>query len=332
MSEQQKGGPAPQTTRLAAVAAAVNAPDFILPWLDRFYAPDEIDLVLAAASHGLLGDYDHSFIDRAVRRAILDRENGIISPASFHARYELWAFYEHWADIPQEIRDQLNEWELDDYLDEVGAGITAILEHHSNDSDQRDYTFLLLEEAEELLRSQSAIYLWPCNCRAMMGNCSKSHTVCLRFDNSRDIGWEITPERAIMILRQSDREGLMHTAYLSSTHGHHGICNCCSDCCFPILAGEKLGAADVWPVRRYLAVVDPDVCTLCRQCVKRCPFGAITIDRTQAPALIIDSSACRGCGLCATGCKQGALHMGARNGPACGTQPEEPPIAEPSLS
>jgi len=31
------------------VAGIVGAPDFILPWLDRFYEPAEVDLLLALA-------------------------------------------------------------------------------------------------------------------------------------------------------------------------------------------------------------------------------------------------------------------------------------------
>jgi Pyruvate/2-oxoacid:ferredoxin oxidoreductase delta subunit len=298
--------------RLILLAAVVEAPAFIIPWLGHFYDRGEIDLALAAAAGELPGTHSRKVLDRAVRRAIIDREDDAFTPASFHHRYELWAFYEHWADIPQKIRDLLNEWELDDYLDEVGAGISAVLENRAIENGQQGYTFLLLQEAEQLLRTRPAIYLWPCNCRAMMGRCEKSQTVCLRFDNERDIGWEITPERAITILRQCDREGLMHTAYLSSMHGHHGICNCCSDCCFPILAGEKLGAGDVWPVRRYVAVVDAEACTSCVRCVKRCPFDAITLDRHREPRLQIDLAACRGCGLCATGCPESALTMEAR--------------------
>ena len=183
----------------------------------------------------------------------------------------------------RQIRDELNVWELDDYLVEVGDGIASVREGRNAEGDQLDYTFLLLEEAEELLRARPAVYLWPCNCRAMMGRCDHSHAVCLRFDNDRGIGWEISPERAVQILRQADHEGLMHTAYFDSTHGHHGICNCCSDCCFPILAGEKLGAADVWPWRRYLAVIDDAECTRCRRCEKRCPFGAISFGGKGSP-------------------------------------------------
>lgn len=296
--------------RLFRLAGTVEAPGFILPWLERFYEPADIDLVLSAEAGKLPDDHPPRVIDRAVRRAVLDRDDGIVTPASFHARYEMWAFYEHWADIPQEMRDLLNEWELDDYLDEVGAGISAVRDSRGRcEGDQHDYSYLLLEEAEDLLRTRPAIYLWPCNCRAMMGKCEKSHTVCLRFDNERDIGWEITSERAIQILRQADREGLMRTAYLSSMHGHQGICSCCSCCCFPILAGEKLHAADLWPVRRHLAIVDAEACTSCGRCVKRCPFAALSLDRQGVPALRLDGTACRGCGLCSTGCAEDAIRM-----------------------
>ncbi len=310
MPETRDRTTAPDSELLFHLASTVGAPGFALPWLDRFYEPADIDLVFSAAAGELPGDHPPRTLDRAVRRAVLDRDDGIVTPASFHARYEMWAFYEHWADIPQEMRDLLNEWELDDYLDEVGAGISAIRDSKGrSEGDQHDYSFLLLEEAEELLRTRPAIYLWPCNCRAMMGKCEKSHTVCLRFDNERDIGWEITPERAIQILRQADREGLMRTAYLSSMHGHHGICSCCSCCCFPILVGEKLHAAHLWPVRRHLAIVDAEACTACGRCVKRCPFAALSIDRQGAPALRLDATACRGCGLCATGCSEDAIRM-----------------------
>ena len=194
----------------------------------------------------------------------------------------------------------------------MGAGVQALRAGRSAESDQRDYTYLLLDEAEQLIRDAPAIYLWPCNCRAMWGNCDKSHAVCLRFGNDREIGWELSKDRAIEVLHQADREGLMHTAYLSSLHGHHGICNCCSDCCFPILAGERLAAADVWPARRYRAVNYAATCTLCAKCVRRCPFGAITINRHREPALQIDLAACRGCGLCSTGCPEQAIAMQAR--------------------
>ncbi len=298
--------------RLRSLAALIGAPAFIVPWLDRFYDGDDLEIVFAAAAGTLPGAHAPSRLARAVRRAVLRSSDGTYAPDDFHARYELWALFEDWRDIPAEVRRLLNEWELADYLDEVGAGVQAILAGRAAGSEQRDYTYLLLAEAEQLIREAPAIYLWPCNCRAMWGNCEKSHAVCLRFGNDREIGWELSKERAIAVLRQADREGLMHTAYLSSLHGHHGICNCCSDCCFPILAGERLGAAAVWPARRYGAVADVATCTLCARCLRRCPFGAISIDRHREPALQVDSAACRGCGLCSTACPEQAIEMQAR--------------------
>jgi Pyruvate/2-oxoacid:ferredoxin oxidoreductase delta subunit len=301
--------------RLRALACVTAAPEFIVPWLDRFYEPEDIDLVIEAAAGALPGDHSAAELDRAFRRAILERDGDTYAPADLHTRYELWALFEDWHDIPPDVRLQLNEWEIADYLAEVGAGIEAILEGHDEESDQRDYTYLLLDEAEQLIREAPAIYLWPCNCRSMWGNCDKSHAVCLRFGNDRGIGWELSKDRAIAVLRQADAEGLMHTAYLASLHGHHGLCNCCSDCCFPILAGQRLGAEAVWPLRRHRAVQLEDLCTLCAKCVRRCPFKAITLDRKREPALQIDTVLCRGCGLCSTGCPQGAIEMQAVEAP-----------------
>jgi heterodisulfide reductase subunit A-like polyferredoxin len=56
--------------------------------------------------------------------------------------------------------------------------------------------------------------------------------------------------------------------------------------------------------------VDHDLCTRCRTCVKRCPFGALTMEGKGKDGLVcLDPAACRGCGVCETGCKEGAITM-----------------------
>ncbi|MGO8684288.1 MAG: ATP-binding protein [Thermoleophilia bacterium] len=305
-----------------SLAAATGAPEFMLPWIDRFYTAADAGLVLAAAAAqraALTPDEPAAplaltpdALERAVRRAVLDRgADGSIAPSSFHARFEMWAFFEGWCDLPSDVRRQLNEWELADYLTEIGPGVEATRDGRPSESDQSDYTFLLLSEAEEILRAQPHIYLWPCNCRAMWGNCDKPLNVCLRFGNDRNVGWELTPDRAIEVLHEADRKGLMHTGYLDSLHGHHGICNCCTDCCFPLVAAQRLAAEAAWPRRRHVASIDAASCNACGLCLKRCPYGAITrrTDAGGVRSMVIDAAACRGCGVCSTGCKDDAITM-----------------------
>ena len=175
------------------------------------------------------------------------------------------------------------------------------------------------------------VYLWPCDCRAAMERCRKPSLVCLRFDNDRGLGWEISHERALAVLRDADRHGLMHTGEVAAAADEPltagAICNCCADCCFPQLAGAALGAARLWPRSRYVARRDPQTCTLCGRCARRCPFGAFTVGQggqgARAAARRLLSVAfredlCRGCGLCATGCPEGAITMEALAGDETG--------------
>ena len=60
-------------------------------------------------------------------------------------------------------------------------------------------------------------------------------------------------------------------------------------------------------VEAITAVVYEETCTLCGQCAKVCPFGAIKWEKKQLPQVI--SAACAGCGTCAAECKFGAIAM-----------------------
>ena len=159
------------------------------------------------------------------------------------------------------------------------------------DSREIDYTYLLLPEAEAVIAAEEHVYLWPCDCRAIVGSCDKPVDVCLRFDNERGLGQEISRELALEILHEADAAGLMHTDYLGRSAGDtHAICNCCTDCCFP-----------------HLAVVDLEECTRCGICALRCPFDAVTMSADDEP--VVEAAACRGCDLCPTGCPAEVIAM-----------------------
>jgi Pyruvate/2-oxoacid:ferredoxin oxidoreductase delta subunit len=290
------------------LGSVIDAPDFILPWLGRFYDEDAAALVLAAAA-GQVAGADPARLERAYRRAVLDRdESGSYAPADLHHRLELWAMFEGWKDVPLAVHRQLADWDVAHYAAKAGPEVESIRAGHPNDSYEARYGYVLLHEAETILAAQERIYLWPCDCRAIVGNCRKARDVCLRFSNDRGLGWEISRERATEILRAADKAGLMHTSdYDGDAAASTSICNCCTDCCYPHLAAERLGTDDVWPVRRYVARIDMEACKSCGRCGLRCPFEAIICGSGGRPEL--DASLCRGCGLCETGCSSDAIEL-----------------------
>lgn len=308
MSEYQ-AAPQGVTPAMRALAVAAGAPDFLLPWLDRFYDEADAELVLAAADGGGLTGVDAARLERAVRRAVLDvDEAGAYTPADFHERLEIWAMFEGWKDVPLAVHRQLADWDVDYYAERIRADVEAVRDGRPGDSYEARYTYVLLEEAEAIVAAQEHVYLWPCDCRSIVGKCRKPLHVCLRFENDRGLGWEISKERAQEVLLQTDKAGLMHTADLQDDLADSSsICNCCTDCCYPHLAAERLGTGDVWPVRRHVARIDMELCKACGRCELRCPFEAIVCNSGGRPAL--DPALCRGCALCATGCSTDAIEL-----------------------
>ena len=236
--------------------------------------------------------------------------------ADFHTRYDIWALFESWQDIPDDVRQAINRWELSFYQSRHRHLIEALRQADPRDPTERWPEYLLLHEAEALIEDVAHVYLWPCNCRAMMGSCRKPIYTCLRFSNNRDLGWEVSKHRAKEIMREANRKGLMQSGEISiMPDGTVGgaLCNCCADCCFPHLLAEGLHAEKLWPLTRYQARVNEACCTACGRCVRRCPFDAIALDKPdnnpENASISIDPELCRGCGVCSTGCKEEAIAM-----------------------
>jgi Pyruvate/2-oxoacid:ferredoxin oxidoreductase delta subunit len=313
-----------------------GVPEFLRDHVDRFFEPDDVALVRMLAGRPLSRStlaarndppFSVEAIERAHRRGIVDvASDGTVTLADFHARFEIWALFEGWKDVPVEIREALNRWEQDHYERRKRPQIEALRAGRQPEPHLENSEYLLLHEAEALLDRVEHVYLWPCNCRAMMGGCSKPVNTCLRFSNERGVGWEISRERAREVVRQANKAGLMQTGEVAEVDGviTGAICNCCADCCYPHLVSERLGAVKLWPRSRYVARRLGEVCTACGRCARRCPFGAFVATTSTSPetgAVRLEISfmeeSCRGCGVCATGCPAEAIVM-------------EPLVAEPA--
>ena len=323
------------TAKLQNFLEVFEIPDFIKPWIDRFFEDIEIELVIRLADQPLArndinrtfrsaiksdpSDADSDIATRAYRKGIINRrDDGRYEPADFHTRFDKWAMFEGWQDIPDEIRSQLNDWELAYYQMQHADQITALKKGQPRERSRIYPEYILLKEAEALLDRVTHIYLMPCNCRSMMQKCTQSVFTCLRFENDRGVGWEISKSRAKEIVRTANKSGLMQSGEVGiSADGAiiGAICNCCADCCYPHKLAEHRNAQQLWPLSRYVARYLKDRCIACGHCIKRCPFQAFTFAeknqaaKPQSRTIHFNQNLCRGCGVCSTGCPEEAIEM-----------------------
>jgi Pyruvate/2-oxoacid:ferredoxin oxidoreductase delta subunit len=333
--------------RLAQFCAAMGIPDFIVRWMDRFFEKSEIELILLLAQKPLLHSEieDHlnswpdelrpaapqDWLNRIYKRGTINcADDGRYAPADFHTRFEIWAIFEGWQDIPDPIREQLNAWELSFYEKEHLSQIDGLKEGRTPDPDRIYPEYVLLEEADAILERAGHIYLWPCNCRAMVKQCNNTVYTCLRFDNDRDLGWEISKSRAREIVRDANAKGLMQSAEVAVTSDgsiRGALCNCCADCCYPHQLAQRVSAQKLWPRTRYAAHRIESRCISCGKCTRRCPFQAFSAQKSktnksntaqnkdrQQLLIRFDPDLCRGCGVCSTGCPAEAIEILPLNG------------------
>lgn len=307
-------------------------PEFLSSRLDRFYTQRELTLIQLLGNQSLtLNQLEASLtswspplsrsqleelLTSAYQRCVIKRtSDNRYQVEDFHRRYEHWALFEGWKDIPPDVRKQLNRWEFTDYKRRQKALIESFWNGQARDNGTSWPEYVLLDEAVELVSNIDQVFLWPCDCRLMEGRCNKPVYNCLRFSNDRDIGWAISTERAVEIIKEANRKGLTQNAELFiNDEGmvDGGLCNCCPDCCFPHQLTMDLHLEKVWPLSRYVTEFTESQCTQCGRCAARCPFRAFTATKHQnrkGVSISYDSRLCRGCGLCEETCKGRAINM-----------------------
>ncbi len=122
-------------------------------------------------------------------------------------------------------------------------------------------------------------------------------------------------EEAMALFAKLEKQGHVHLAFYGFTMfadapQFMGTCNCCS-CCCGVIHGPTLAGLDPsteGPQKsNYRAVVDPEECISCGECIDRCPVKAIDWDEDGKAR--VERAKCIGCGVCVIGCASDAMEM-----------------------
>jgi len=178
------------------------------------------------------------------------------------------------------------------------------------------------EQASQLLEKSKSFGVQKCICRVQRSLIGKpcKHTTenCLifapiegAFRGASDIK-VISKEEALKILHESEEEGLIHTS-TNVREGLQYICNCCTCCCGIVRGIAKFGVENSLAKSDFFAVVDPEFCTGCESCSKRCQFGAISL-AVDGDVFHVNQKRCVGCGLCVVNCPSQALSLVRKQG------------------
>ncbi len=184
---------------------------------------------------------------------------------------------------------------------------------------------LTYQDVTKIIESTYDIAVMPCTCRMMSmmlktsPECERSVEVCMVFGSAakyfveENFGRHITKEEALDILKQSEKEGLIHCT--QNTKFKHGfICNCCTCCCGVISTAIKMNYPELFQKSDYVPIIDNESCKLCKKCVNLCPFHALFYkigpkeDKSE-DKIVVREQSCVGCGLCASNCPQEAINL-----------------------
>lgn len=172
-----------------------------------------------------------------------------------------------------------------------------------------------IEDIEHLLGNFSSLVRLPCICRKATTGEDKRYCFGIGMDltpifrdvpDFRDFD-RIGSEEAKAFIRLLDTEGQTHSLWTFNTPFIAALCNCDRDCmAYRFQIKMRLGKL-MWKGEN-IAAIDHSVCDGCRECMKRCYFGAIGYDR-QNRKCSVRPEKCYGCGICRAVCKHDALSL-----------------------
>jgi len=182
-----------------------------------------------------------------------------------------------------------------------------------------------LEEVELILDSSVAVVRVPCVCRSTLRGVRDARycfgvTSGLRDPRARvfqqypDYSTDLevlNKEEAKKAIQKLDRNGLVHTVWTFLTPFIGGVCNCTVNECLALKTRTRLGFPTFFKAE-YVATIDWETCSGCRDCMRVCNFGAINYS-AYVDKCSINQFQCYGCGVCRAACMRDAITLRDRN-------------------
>ena len=188
-----------------------------------------------------------------------------------------------------------------------------------------------IEDVEKIFEFITSIVRLPCVCRHI--TVGHEHRYCYGVSLAPDGGEmariirgidaayltgpdtaglePLTKEQALAAFRDHEKHGLCHTVWTFRAPYIGGVCNCDRTDCLGLKMQLRARIPTLFRAE-YVAAVDPDLCTGCRECLRLCPFGALSHSPARSK-VSIDDELCFGCGICRSACPQGALSLFERS-------------------
>lgn len=188
-----------------------------------------------------------------------------------------------------------------------------------------------IEEIEKILGFVTSVVRLACVCRKMtVGteqrfcygiSLSPGEAEFVKIIKGIDAAYLIGPETkglesistadALTAFREHEKQGMCHTVWTFKAPFIGGLCNCDGTDCLAL----KFQLKSRFPTffrAEYVAGVDHDLCNGCRECLRLCPFGAMSYSPARR-RVSVNPGRCYGCGVCRSACVKDAISLAARS-------------------
>lgn len=169
------------------------------------------------------------------------------------------------------------------------------------------------EQVMGILTNATSVAVQDCECRTHYKRCDKPLEVCFLLNKvgdkfvSRGKARHVSLTESADILKNANKNGLIHLALYMPDHEIFALCSCCSCCCHELQIVKLTERKELMVRSEYITDTNIEICIHCGECVDRCIFEARIFNTEQQ--MEYNPEACLGCGLCVTVCPVDAITM-----------------------